>query len=158
MRYAAVLAFVIGCGSLGCEESEPTRPLTPLTATITPTATPTATPTPLPCPNLSGSYDLAAGSTNLCSNPPIPIPFGTLVLQDQCSIRFFLRLDSGSVFGTVHGNTIDFRWNDGCNPDLLGTGEWRLRSDGRYDINGTVSRPSVEECCTSIIFRLTPRG
>ena len=156
MRRVTAIAVGLAVAVIGCDDSGPTRP-TARTPTLTATATPTPTPTPLPCPNLAGWYDLGAGSTNLCSSPPIPIPFGTLVLQDQCSIRFALRLNSASVSGMVHGGTIDFRWNDSCDPDLLGTGTWELRPDGRFEIAGTVSREPLQGCCTSIIFRLTPR-
>jgi hypothetical protein len=141
--------------TVGCDDSGPTRP--PPAPTLTATATPTGTPTPLPCPNLAGSYNLAAASSTLCYPPPMAVPFGTPLVQEQCSIRFFLRLDSGSVFGTVNGDSIDFRWNDACDPDLFGTGTWKQRSDGRYEIAGMVSRLPIGDCCTSISFQLTPR-
>ena len=152
-RLGLVLVLVV---VTACDESSPTAPRPRSTPTVTATPSPTPTQTPIPCPNLAGWYDLYPG-TAPCSPSPIPIPFGTLVLQEGCSIRFALRVGSGYVSGEIHGDTIAVTWSDGCDPPLFGTGTFELQPDGRYKISGAVTRQPNFSCCTNIQFFLNPR-
>jgi len=155
------LALRVGAVSLaiiatGCADSSPTRPMPPPTVTTTPTAAPTPTGTPIPCANLAGSYDLDTDS-GICTPAPIPVPFGTAVVQEGCAIRFALRVGSGHVSGQIRGGEIDFVWTDRCEPALVGTGGFEPQPGGRYRITGRVARQPNGSCCTQIDFALTPR-
>ena len=153
------LAFRAGTVSLlliavGCDDSSPTRPV-PIPTVVTATAAPTATTTSVSCVNLAGSYDLETDS-GICTPAPIPLPFGTAVVQEGCAIRFGLRVGSGHVTGEIRENRIDFVWTDGCDPPLVGVGGFEPQSGGRYRITGSVMRPPTGSCCAQIDFALTP--
>ena len=152
-RLGLVLVLVV---VTACDDSSPTAPRASSTPTLTATPLPTPTQTPIPCANLAGWYDLYPGTVP-CSPAPIPIPFGTLVLQEGCSIRFALRVGSGHVSGEIHGETIAVTWSDGCDPPLFGTGGFELQPDGRYRISGRVTRQPNFSWCTDIQFFLNPR-
>jgi hypothetical protein len=152
-RFGLILLLIVGTG---CDDSSPTTPRPPSTPTATDTPTPTPTQTPIPCPNLAGWYDLHAGP-GTCSPAPVPIPFGTLVLQEGCAIRFALRVGSGHVSGEIRGDIIDVIWSDGCDPPLVGSGTFEPQPDGRYKISGRVTRQPNFSCCTDIQFFLDAR-